>query len=275
MKGSQKQFLFMLAFWVLLGAGVSYASTPITYFVYKESIGLYQSPNLASEANQFPGFFNEVVAKVFEGEDVDIEVVVMPALRVFSVINDFEGGTWIAMGFDNRAISSSEVVNIDLDEITQNPITVASFTLSLFHLKDGPIVSVDYPALLKNKRVLTLSSSRYPQFEKAFKGMGVRLIKVKKYSYALKMLMAGRADYLLSGDATVRWNMKAIGENLDILRQSGGNLMNQNLNSIQLVWRSSMPPELEQRMREKLKFLEASGWMSDLRKQYGVADPRM
>lgn len=249
---------------------ITEAKASITYFVYKESLGLYQSPHLKKNGSSSIGFFNELVAKLFAHESVEVQVVVMPALRVFSKVVKPLDNPWILIAFDD--MSPAKEINTGNEVITTQQMIVARYRLRLFQVRSGALTVLDNRTGLRGKRIIQIKGGRYRAFEALVRAVEYERLE-SQYPYALRMLLAGRGDYLLGSDVTIKWHMQDIGEDYSLIQPVKFPDLDQQSNTISIVWDSSMPDDIERRIVMNISRLEENGWLGQLREQYGLLNP--
>ncbi len=249
-------------------------SSNITYIVYQESSGVYQIPQTPVFKDRKIGFIDAVITKIFLDHEIKLNTEVIPAMRALSRITQDPDFKWISLGFDQSAIKPSHEVWDLYSKETYNRLPLAKFTLYLFH-KGVPTEKTIQPEDLKGKRIVMASSVTYSAFERAYAGSNFIRIPANSHTRAMKMLLAGRADYILMSNASKVWYQPLLRDStIKLHRTSLPELEKSNTKHlVYLIWSTSIPQNTESHIKQKIELLETNGWLAQLREAYGLQAP--
>lgn len=272
--------LLTIGLWCFAFSLNVYASTPINLNVVipEESIGPFISeqpePSGKATSNK-TGLINQLLDSLEIKSNLSIEFAKLPTLRAIEKITRGEIDNWITFSTDG-SVTLTGLQNkapVDLMGMNATVIPIAGFDIKLWTTPKN-IKSYTSANSFAGKTVLITRNFHYTEFSHVQSRLGLIKKHAPSLPSAVKMTLSNRADFLLSSEPTIFWNLGRLKLSpIDLQPVDFPDNLSLSTN-IFIIFDKRLPKEFSSNFIKHIQTLEKNGKLQEIRSKLKLTPPK-
>lgn len=234
---------------------VSISAADISYIVIEKQARPLQ---IEQYSHNHSGIVTEVVNNIFADSEHRVTTHTLPFKTMIAELEAGRYTNWLTFGSPSwGGVQAQNLSKLPLLTVTHSLLTTASNPLRFQNIQD-----------LYGKTAVLLEGFDYPGLEEHIKPGGIRVVRVKNYPLAFKMLdRLGARGFLVEMKLRILYNLKQ--EALDLERYTL-----QDFSSViapykvHMAMSPNMPEDVQQHINNRLEALRDAGKLNEITNKY-------